>query len=170
MLDYIWSALRICLGSIFLWAFLDKFFGLGFTTCRDEATNVITTGCSSAFIEGGSPTTGFLQFGTQGPLAETFQQLAGNNLVDLLFMAGLLGIGVGLILGIGVKLATISGTVLLALMYLSTLWPENHPLIDSHIVYMVVLAGIYHANSRQKWGLRHWWMKQPLVKHAPIFD
>jgi thiosulfate dehydrogenase (quinone) large subunit len=170
MLDYIWASLRIGMGAIFLWAFADKFLGLGFSTCRHEESGMIMAGCSQSFIEGGSPTTAFLQHGTQGPLAETFQELAGNNLVDLLFMAGLLGIGLGLILGIGVKLATNAGVILLGLMYLATLWPANNPLIDDHIIYMVVLTGIYYANSRQKWGLRDWWLQQPLVKHTPILE
>ena len=31
-LPYVWGALRIVFGWIFLWAFLDKLFGLGFAT------------------------------------------------------------------------------------------------------------------------------------------
>lgn len=170
MLDYIWATLRIGIGAIFMWAFVDKFFGLGFATCRNEETGNIAAGCAQSFIEGGSPTTSFLKFGTQGPLAETFQKLADNTLVDLIFMAGLFGIGLGLILGICVKLATNAGVLLLGLMYLAALWPANNPLIDDHIIYMVVLVGIYYANGNQKWGLRSWWLKQPLVKHTPILE
>ena len=41
--------LRFAMGFIFLWAFFDKVFGLGFATTADKA-----------WIRGGSPTTGFL--------------------------------------------------------------------------------------------------------------
>ena len=75
----LWGLLRIMLGWIFLWPFLDKLFGWGFAT---EA--------GQGWLQGGSPTAGFLQFGTKGPLAEYFQSLAGQAWVDWLFMAGLL--------------------------------------------------------------------------------
>ena len=101
---YVWAMLRIGLGAIFFWAFLDKMFGLGFATCRSDETGAIQTGCADAYVEGGSPTTGFLKFATQGPFADFYQGLAGSSVVDMLFMAALLGIGVSLILGIGVKL------------------------------------------------------------------
>ena len=60
-----WTALRILLGWSFLWAFLDKFFGLGFSTCRMEDGGIDFL-CSSAMSQGGSPTWGFLTFATQG--------------------------------------------------------------------------------------------------------
>ena len=34
---YIWATLRIVMGWIFLWPFLDKTFGLGFATPADRA-------------------------------------------------------------------------------------------------------------------------------------
>ena len=34
---YVWGALRIGVGWIFLWGFLDKLFGLGFATARENA-------------------------------------------------------------------------------------------------------------------------------------
>ena len=91
-MNKIMSLLRVCLGFIFLWAFADKLFGLGFATTS-----------AKAWINGGSPTYGFLIFGTKGPFAEIFKMLAGNNLVDLLFMEGFLFVGVTLIFNFCVK-------------------------------------------------------------------
>jgi thiosulfate dehydrogenase [quinone] large subunit len=167
---YIWASLRISLGLIFLWAFFDKLFGLGFATCRDAKTDAVSMMCSKAWAEGGSPTLGFLKFGTKGPLAEFYQSLAGNGLVDVLFMSGLLLIGLALVLGIGVRIAAIAGSLLLFMMWTAVLLPENNPILDDHLIYILVLAGIYHANSDQKWGLRNWWVKQPLVKNLPILE
>lgn len=168
--NYVWALLRIGLGAIFLWAFLDKLFGLGFSTCRDATTSVINSGCSDAYVQGGSPTTGFLKFATKGPFADFFQNLAGSSLVDLLFMAGLLGVGVGLMLGVFVKLSAIAGGIMFVLMWAAAIWPEHHPFLDDHILYTLALAGIYFSNSNQKWGLRSWWVKQPLVKNLPILE
>ena len=50
------AVLRIMFGFYFLWAFLDKTFGLGFSTPAERA-----------WINGGSPTRGFLS-GVEGPV------------------------------------------------------------------------------------------------------
>lgn len=126
---HILFGLRMGMSLIFLWAFLDKVFGLGFATVPE-----------SAWIAGGSPTTGYLLHATRGPLAPFFQALVGLAFVDWLFMLGLLGIGVGLLLPRFVRIAAYFGIVMLMLMYLSALPPEHHPFLDDHIMYSLVLA------------------------------
>ncbi len=83
------TGVRLAIGFEFLWAFLDKVFGLGYSTAS-----------AKAWIHGGSPTTGFLSHADGGPLRGVFHWLAGMTAVDYLFMAGLLGVGVALICGI----------------------------------------------------------------------
>ena len=166
----IWALLRISIGAIFLWAFFDKLIGLGFATCRDAATNQVTTMCSSAWLEGGSPTAGFLNFATQGPLSGFYQGLAGNAFIDWLFMLGLLLIGLALVAGIGVKIAAWTGSLMLLMMWSAVLPPSNNPVLDDHIVYILVLAGVYRSNSSQIWGLRNWWVAQPIVKRFRILE
>ena len=121
--------LRLSMGFIFLWAFLDKTFGLGVATARAQA-----------WISGGSPTAGFLQFGVRGPLAGFFHGLAGMPAVDWLFMAGLLFVGLTLILNRFVKWGALAGSAMLLLMYLALLFPENNPFVDEHIIYILVLG------------------------------
>lgn len=125
----VYVALRISMGFVFLWAFLDKTFGLGFATTAENA-----------WIHGGSPTMGFLSFATKGPFAEIFQSLAGMPVVDWLFMLGLLCVGIALIFNKYIKWAALAGSVMLLLIYLAVLPPENNPLIDDHIIYILVLA------------------------------
>jgi|AntRauTorckE6833_2_1112554.scaffolds.fasta_scaffold00033_12 thiosulfate dehydrogenase [quinone] large subunit len=163
----IWGLTRISLGFVFLWAFFDKLFGLGFATCRDAATNTVNVMCDSAWLAGGSPTKGFLSFGTTGPFAEFYQSLAGNTLVDWTFMIGLLGIGLALILGIGMKIATYSGALMMILMYTAVLPASNNPIIDDHIVYALVLLGLLAQNDGQRYGFAKQWSKQPIVKQYP---
>jgi thiosulfate dehydrogenase [quinone] large subunit len=142
------AALRIALGWIFLWAFLDKTFG------------IYPTAAENAWIAGGSPTTGFLANAPSGPFAELFHALAGSPLVDWLFMLGLLGIGLALIFGIAMRLATWSGSILLGLMWLAVLPPEHNPLIDDHIIYILVLILLYKTNAGNAYGLQNWWKKK----------
>lgn len=123
------GGLRYAMGFIFLWAFLDKVFGLGFSTTPEKA-----------WLHGGSPTSGFLSFGVKGPFAEIFHSLAGIAVVDWLFMLGLLFVGSTLIFNKYVKWGCLSGSLMLFLMYLALLLPENNPIIDDHIVYILVLS------------------------------
>lgn len=161
---------RIGLGLVFLWAFFDKLLGLGFSTCRDPQTSEVATGCARAWVEGGSPTTGFLANATQGPFADFYQSLAGQGWVDWMFMGGLLVIGLGLTLGIWVKIASLAGILMMFLMWTALLWPENHPFIDDHVIYALILVTIYYANSQQKLGLRAWWTKTNLVARLKFLE
>ena len=151
-----WYALaltRFMLAFVFLWAFIDKTFGLGFATSSE-----------SAWVSGGSPTAGFLSFAVnpESPLADMFKGLAGQAWVDWVFMLGLLGIGLALLLGVGLRIAAVSGTIMLVLMYLAVFPLENNPLVDDHIVYAVVLWVI--ALSRREWSITDWWLSKPFVK------
>ncbi len=125
----IFSGLRLVMAFIFLWAFFDKLFGLGFATAPEKS-----------WLHGGSPTAGFLLHGTHGPFAAFFQSLAGMPLVDWLFMLGLLFVGLSLLLQRWVKWGAFAGGAMMLLMFLAALPPENNPLVDEHIVYLLVLA------------------------------
>ncbi|HSW78896.1 MAG TPA: hypothetical protein VLF88_02690 [Candidatus Babeliales bacterium] len=165
---YAWALLRIALGYVFLWAFLDKLFGLGFATCKDKLSGAVNLGCNQSWIHGGSPTTGFLGHATTGPLANFYNNLAGQAWVDWLFMLGLLVIGVGLLLGIWVRTAAFAGIVLFILMWSALLWPVNTPGIDEHIIYALALFGIALVDEHQVWGLRKWWLKTSVAKSVPF--
>ena len=130
--------LRLSMGFIFLWAFIDKTFGLGFATTADKA-----------WISGGSPTFGFLSFGVKGPFANLFHSLAGVGIVDWLFMLGLLFIGLALIFNKFVKWAAFAGVIMMLLMYLALLLPANNPIIDDHIIYILVLILITFKSEKQ---------------------
>jgi thiosulfate dehydrogenase (quinone) large subunit len=133
--------LRLAIGFEFLWAFLDKTFGLGYHTAS-----------AKAWIHGGSPTTGFLSGVNVGPLQGTFHSIAGVTAVDWLFMLGLLGVGVALILGVALRPAAISGCTMLLMMYVAS-WPfakmgggvptaSTNPIVDDHVVSFMALVAI----------------------------
>lgn len=153
----IWDLLRLAMSFIMLWAFFDKLFGLGFAT---ES--------SKSWLLGISPTTGFLANAPDGPLASIFNSLSGNIVVDILFMGGLLLIGAALLLGIGMKIACYSGALMMFLIYLSLFPPENNPLVDEHIVYIIILIGLAIRNEEQKFGLGKKWSELQLVNNYPI--
>jgi len=146
---------RLSLGWIFLWAFLDKLFGLGYSTTS-----------AKAWINGGSPTTGYLT-GASGWLGDTFNALAGSAVVDWLFMLGLLGIGLALILGIGLRIAAVSGTVLMLLMWLSALPLKTNPFMDDHLIYALLLWAVVMCHRAQHVSLAAWWGRLGFVQKMP---
>ena len=157
--EYAGAAVRLALGWTFLWAFLDKLFGLGYSTASE-----------SSWLNGGSPTSGFLSFATTGPLSGFYQDIAGNTAVDVLFMLGVLMIGVALILGIGMKITAIAGSVLLLLLWSSRLPPASNPIIDNHIVYLTALWLLTFVGAGRWFGLGKWWSEPSLVKRFPILE
>ena len=147
---------RIAVGWVFLWAFLDKTFGLGFATPSE-----------GAWLEGGSPTTGFLEH-ADGTFAGFFNSMAGQAWADWLFMAGLLGIGVALMLGIAMNIASASGALLLVLMWAAELPLENNPFMDDHLVYAGVLALLALLGAGRYLGLGAHWERLPIVRKSAI--
>jgi thiosulfate dehydrogenase [quinone] large subunit len=154
-LQYVWAATRLGLGWIFLWAFLDKAFGLGHETQTADS-----------WFNGGSPTEGFLS-GSVGPFSSIYHSVAGGWLVDGLFMVGLAAIGALLLLGIGMRFACGAGALMVVLMWSASLPPENNLFLDDHIIYALVLVGLALAGAGNTLGLGRWWTKTSLVQRYP---
>lgn len=144
--NYIAFLLRISLGWIFLWAFIDKI---------------------ETWRQGVSPTLGFLQKNA-GPMSSFFQGLAGQTWVDWLFMSGLGLIGTALILGIAFRLATWTGCILLILLYLASLPIKNNPFIDEHIIYILALLLLYRVQAHKTLGFGKFWSNSRLVHKIPV--
>jgi thiosulfate dehydrogenase [quinone] large subunit len=149
---YIWAATRLCLGWTFLWPFLDKTFGLGHETPS-----------ANAWISGGNPTKGFLS-GSVGPFSGIYHDIAGAGVVNALFMVGLVGIGVALLLGIAMRPACIAGATMLVLMWSASLPPENNLFMDDHIIYALVLIGLAAVGAGRTLGLGARWARSDIVK------
>jgi thiosulfate dehydrogenase [quinone] large subunit len=148
---------RLAMGWIFLWPFLDKTFGLGHETTSADA-----------WINGGSPTAGFLGNATSGPFSSMYESFAGQAWADWFFMLGLLGIGSGLILGVVGRLVSAAGVTLLVLMWSAVLPPANNPFLDDHLVYALLLVILAIANAGETFGLARFWDKLSIVRRHPV--
>lgn len=149
----VFAATRIVVGFTFFWAFLDKLFGFGFATPSERA-----------WINGGSPTKGFLAKSATGPFESIYKDIAGAAWADWLFMLGLAGIGAALLLGIGMRIATVTGALLYILMWTVVLPPENNPVVDDHILGALILVVLLFVHAGDTWGLGRWWKQQPAVR------
>jgi len=150
------AAVRISLGWTFLWAFLDKLFSLGHETVNGRG-----------WLDGGSPTQGFLTKGTAGPFKGAYESIAGAGWADALFMTGLLGIGVALILGVAMRAAAVSGALLLFLMWTAVLPPDNNPFMDYHLIDAMVLGVLALTGAGHTFGLGRRWEALPIVQRIP---
>lgn len=164
------AVLRIGFGLTFLWAFFDKLLALGFATGKNPDTGVVDYFGPDAWIQGGSPTYGFLTFGVpdDNPFQSTFDNMAGDTWADWLFMAGLLGIGLTLTLGIGIRLAAICGGLLYLLMWVASMPLENNPVIDDHLLGAISVVVLALTLAGDTWGLGKVWANTHLVRRLPI--
>ncbi len=161
------AVVRIATGLVFLWAFLDKLFGFGYATPSERA-----------WINGGSPTQGFLGNLDHGPFAAMFRGWAGAAWADWLFMLGLAGIGIAVVLGIGLRIAAVSGTLMMLLMWAAE-WPldrftdageptmSTNPILDYHILYALVLIWLAIVAAGNTWGFGKAWAKLGIAERNP---
>jgi thiosulfate dehydrogenase [quinone] large subunit len=161
------ALLRYAVGFVFLWAFIDKTFGLGYATPS-----------AKAWINGGSPTKGFLSSVEVGPFQSLAHSAAGTWWANWLFMLGLLGIGVAAISGVLLRFAAAAAVVMMLMMWAAE-WPlaqhlasggpsgSVNPLVDYHIVYALALVAIALAHNGSTWGLGGIWAKLPFVQRHP---
>ena len=155
---YALATLRLATGFIFFWAFVDKALGLGFSTPAERA-----------WVNGGTPSQGFLKGdAVTGPLKDFFAGIA-SPATDLLFMLGMLAIGVAVILGIGLRVSAVVGSLIMVLMYLAE-WPftpltsSTNPLVDYHIIYGLALIVVAATLAGNTWGIGKWWQSLAVVR------
>ncbi len=161
------AVLRIAFGLTFLWAFLDKLLALGYSTGVGQDGTVDRFG-DAAWINGGSPTKGFLAFGADGPFKDFYHSIAGAAWADWAFMLGLLGIGIALTFGVGMRFAAVAGGVLYILMWTVVLPPENNPVLDDHILGAITVVALALVNAGDTWGLGRWWSRTETVKKYAV--
>ncbi|MER5913555.1 hypothetical protein ABT124_24445 [Streptomyces sp. NPDC001982] len=161
---YALASLRLFTGFVFLWAFLDKTFGFGYATASGKG-----------WIDGGSPTKGFLSSVAAGPMESTFHSWAGDTWVDWLFMLGMLGVGVAVMSGVALRLSALAGTLIMAFMWIAEWPPARHlsdgtpsmstnPFTDYHVIYALALIVLAAVGAGATWGLGRLWAQLPVVR------
>jgi thiosulfate dehydrogenase (quinone) large subunit len=154
------AALRIVIGFNFLWSFLDKAFGLGYNTAAE-----------GAWFAGGSPTQGYLMGASEGWLGPMWAAMAGNPVVDVLFMMALLGLGLAAIFGAGLRLAAGAAVLLSVGFYLSQLPIEagvaTNPVTTAHWYYLLLFLLFPLVDAGRTWGVANIWERFAIVRKAP---
>ena len=92
--------------------------------------------------------------------------MAGHAIVDWLFMLGLLGIGVALIIGVAMRFATAAGATMYIADVDASLPLENNPVVDDHLVGAIVMIVLVstsrrHLGPRSRWKAPSWSRRSP---------
>jgi len=151
------GVVRLVFGLQFLWAFVDKLFGFGFATVAEKS-----------WLNGVSPTTGFLKAGASGVFADFYHGLAGTVWIDWIFMLGLLLLGIAFTFGIAMRLATWGGVVFMTLLWTAGLPPKNNPIIDDHLIYALTFLALGAAEAGNSFGFGKRWKESALVQRVPF--
>lgn len=103
-----------------------------------------------------------------------YQWLLSPNVLPIINFInewGLTLLGVSLILGIGVRLSSILGAVLMLLYYFVILdFPYPNPnsfLVDQHIIFAFVLLLFANLRAGRVWGLENWCSNLPICSKFP---
>jgi len=94
-------------------------------------------------------------------------------------MFGLLGIGVAMIAGAGLRIAAAGGTLLMLFMFMAEIPAattfvdgelvrgSTNPIVDSHWheALLLIIAAVTLAGDT--WGLGKWWANRPIVRRNP---
>jgi len=140
------AAIRILMGSVFLYAGLDK----------------------TLFASGPFDASGFLKFATMGATATSAQgaivnpthdfwvSLAANagamQVINFLVPFGELAIGIALLLGLFTRFSALMGVIMVALFYVAS-WDFSVNYLNSDAVYVIATAIVGIFGAGEVWGL-----------------
>jgi len=132
------------------------FFYAGITKVIDPAWS------AAGYLQGAKTFVGFYQWLiTPGVLP----------IVNFMNEWGLTLLGISLILGIGVRLSSILGALLMFLYYLPILdfpYPNTHAyIVDEHIIYIAALFILASFSAGRVWGLEKWCSNLPICSKFP---
>ena len=137
--------------------------GMGWLMFYAGITKVLNPAWSAqGYLKGAKTFPGFYQWLLQPDILP---------IINFINEWGLTLLGVSLILGIGVRLSSIFGAVLMLLYYFPILdfpYPNPHSyVVDEHIVYALVLLLLAGLRAGRVWGLENWCSNLPICAKFP---
>lgn len=106
--------------------------------------------------------------------ASFYEWLTGPGILPVVNFVnewGLTLLGISLILGIGVRLSSFLGAVLMLLYYFPILdfpYPSTHSfIVDEHIIYAAALLFLAALRAGRTWGLENWCSNLPICSKFP---
>jgi thiosulfate dehydrogenase [quinone] large subunit len=153
------AAVRITAGAMFLTAGLEKALG-GFT--------------AAAFLKGATAGAPYLATAAEkvvyNPTHDLWVSLAANGtlmpVVNWLVVAGEIGIGLALVLGLFTRFAAVAGGLMMGLFYLA-LWDFSHGIVNEQMLLGVVTIFLGVIGAGRYYGVDEYIEKASTVQHTP---
>ncbi len=173
------AILRLGIGFVYLWAFISQGLGLAYTNHTENVDVAAPTevqyewefsyDADNGWITSGfshSPTEGYIENNTHGPLAFIPQKLP-VGLVDFVWIFAIGGLGIALMLGICSRIAGWGGFLLNIMIWFSVFPPSTNPVIDAeHFMFAFILLLLMWVQASNYWGIGRWWRaKTPAFLH-----
>jgi thiosulfate dehydrogenase (quinone) large subunit len=142
---------RVLVGVIFLWAGLDKLLG---PTPFDAGGFLVhgTAGTLGWPFVTGTPADGTIY----NPTHDFWVSLAANtglmSIVNFLVVAGEIGIGVALVVGLFTRFAGAMGTLMMVLFFFAA-WNFTNGIVNQHLTYALVCATLTGIGAGRYYGL-----------------
>lgn len=140
---------RIVIGVIFIWAGLDKLIG----TSGWTAAGFLAHGTAGTL---GWPFVGPDAKGPFNPTMDFWVSLSKNDaamtVVNILVVWGEVGVGISLILGLFTRFGAAMGTLMMLLFFVAA-WDWAFGVVNQHLTYAVVTAGLAVVGAGRYFGL-----------------
>ena len=163
------AALRIAFGVTFLWAFLDKTFALGFHTGYDQ-DGVLDRFGDGRLDQRRQPDRGLpeLRRPRGQPVQGVLQRAGRPRRRRLALHARPARHRRHAPVGVAMRLGTAAGALMYAFMYAASLPLENNPVVDDHLVGVIVMVVLALERRGTTWGLGRPWRRIALVQRYPV--
>jgi thiosulfate dehydrogenase [quinone] large subunit len=159
------AILRIALGSGFLFAGLDKLMDLAGTGKAFSAAGFLKFATGGAWL-GSDPKA------VVNPTHDFWVGLAGNaglmSAINFLVVAGEIGVGIALVLGLATRFAGVAGFLMMSLFYVANWSFANGP-FNEQFMYGTLALYLAYAAAGETWGLDGIIERAtPIITRAPV--
>jgi thiosulfate dehydrogenase [quinone] large subunit len=158
------AILRIVLGGGFLFAGLEKALDFAGTGKAFTAAGFLKFATGGAWLNSDPKT-------VVNPTHDFWVSLAGNpgivSAINFLVVAGEIGIGIALVLGLLTRFAGVMGFLMMALFYVANWGFANGP-FNQQLLYGIVALYLAYAAAGETWGLDGIIERTtPIIRRAP---
>jgi thiosulfate dehydrogenase (quinone) large subunit len=159
------AIVRIALGSGFLFAGLEKLLDFAGTGKAFTAAGFLKFATGGAWLASDPKT-------VVNPTHDFWVSVAGNaglvSVINVLVVAGEIGIGIALVLGLLTRFAGVAGFVMMSLFYIANWSFANGP-FNEQFMYGVVALYLAYAAAGETWGLDGIIERgTPIIQRAPV--
>ncbi len=145
------AAFRIAVGIIFFWAGTEKLLGPEPFSAGGFLSHATGGTLGWPFVTG-TPADGTIFNPTHDFWVSLSTNAGAMSVVNFLVVAGEIGIGIALILGLFTRFAGVMGTLMMLLFFVAA-WDFTNGIVNEHLTYALVCATLAGIGAGRYYGL-----------------